>query len=71
MASSNAVYQPRRLVPAQREHPQALVDTDTLLSRVPGLTMVTVEIVGTAKWELAAIQDVVERTYRALKPLAS
>jgi len=37
--------------------------------KVPGLDIVTVEIVGTAQWELSAIQDVVERTYAALKKL--
>ncbi len=37
--------------------------------KVPGLDIVTVEIVGTAQWELNAIQDVVERTYAALKKL--
>ena len=38
--------------------------------KVPGLQIVTVEIVGTAKWELNKIQEVVEKSYAALKPLA-
>jgi sugar phosphate isomerase/epimerase len=37
--------------------------------KVPGLGMVTVEIVGTAQWELAKIQDAVERTHAVLKGL--
>ena len=36
---------------------------------VPGLKIVTVEIVGTADWELNAIQDVVQKTHDYLRPL--
>lgn len=39
--------------------------------RVPGLKTVTLEIVGTADWPLEKIQDVVERSHRALAPLAA
>ena len=38
--------------------------------RVPGLEFATLEIVGTADWPLDKIQDVVERSYAALAPLA-
>ena len=37
--------------------------------QVPGLEIVTVEIVGTADWSLEDIQDVVEKTFAGLKPL--
>ncbi len=38
--------------------------------KVSGLEIVTLEIVGTADWTLERIQDVVERSYKALEPLA-
>ena len=37
--------------------------------QVPGLKIVTVEIVGTAQWELSAIQDAVQRVHDGLRPL--
>lgn len=45
---------------------KAVMDAFT---KVPGLQMVTVEIVGTAQWELEKIQDAVDRTFKALKKL--
>jgi len=37
--------------------------------KVPRLKMVTLEIVGTAKWELGPIREVVEKCHAALRPL--